>query len=396
MPRRTVLLMVAFLLPPGVFAAEPEDPFDELTYADSVGMALAYWRDMPAAQRDASLREAGNSLYARRRLQAAAMLGEIREQNAREGSSSGDADRLLRPLLDDPDPVVRRVAAAALWGDDAVRPRVASMRRYADVLAAERQARELLQSLSRERPEVQYVLTRELIPLGHLADWELRRWMKSADEPAARSAALALQEIDARTRNIPPLWAEEIRQKLKRKVSFCFVDMSLTDALKSLSRIAGVDMRLGNLGWQKKEILKTPISLRLTNMECGLALEWFGRFAVGGLDYDLRDGALVFRASQNVDYTSIFFLDVRDLEAAGFTPAWQQFLREHAAGWLGDPAIGGPFKVRAGVLSLWSGLDSRMAALRKSVSPIVEYLNKERRKLGLQKMDWPVYEDTDW
>jgi len=107
-----------------------------------------------------------------------------------------------------------------------------------------------------------------------------------------------------------PEWAQEIRRKLDRKVSFEFVDTPLTEAVTFLQTLTKVNMILDPRAVESKG--NTPINLKVTNMTLQLALDWILKLA--DLDYALRDSAIFISTRENLKGDVVLRIyDVRDL-----------------------------------------------------------------------------------
>jgi type II secretory pathway component GspD/PulD (secretin)/Flp pilus assembly protein TadD len=106
-------------------------------------------------------------------------------------------------------------------------------------------------------------------------------------------------------------WKQDIRRKLQRRVTFEFVDQTLEDAINFLNSLTKVniiiDPRIAADGANK-----TPITLRVSEMELDLALKWILKLA--DLDYDLRNQAVFITKKANLTANvELEIYDVRDL-----------------------------------------------------------------------------------
>lgn len=81
-------------------------------------------------------------------------------------------------------------------------------------------------------------------------------------------------------------WQKKIEQVLKKKVSFHFVDMPLSEAIERLRNLSGLNFVLD----PQTDAGDTPINLRIQNMTLRLALKWVLKLC--DLDYTVRDGAI--------------------------------------------------------------------------------------------------------
>ncbi|MBI3832270.1 MAG: tetratricopeptide repeat protein [Planctomycetes bacterium] len=106
-------------------------------------------------------------------------------------------------------------------------------------------------------------------------------------------------------------WKLEARKKLSRHVSFEFVDTPLDEALNfldSLSKVGvSVDPRIAAEG-----AYKTPITLRVADMDMETALKWMLRLS--DLDYEIKDhGIFITKKANLADSVRLEIYDVRDL-----------------------------------------------------------------------------------
>jgi len=150
----------------------------------------------------------------------------------------------------------------------------------------------------------QFTLNRERAERLNIPHREYLIYPKNWHEIAQRTG----QETHARPEES---WKADIRRKLQRRVTFEFVDQSLEDAINFLNSLTKVNIIIdpkiaannGN---------KTPITLRVTDMELELALKWILRLA--DLDYDLRNQAVFITQKANLSSNvELDIYDVRDL-----------------------------------------------------------------------------------
>lgn len=103
-------------------------------------------------------------------------------------------------------------------------------------------------------------------------------------------------------------WKDDIRKKMKRLVSFEFVDTPLKDALAFLDSLTRV-----NIIMDAKAVAdgadKTPINLRVQDMELELALKWILKLAE--LEYDLKNQAVFI--TKKADVTTSIELEIYDI-----------------------------------------------------------------------------------
>ena len=109
-------------------------------------------------------------------------------------------------------------------------------------------------------------------------------------------------------------WKEEIRKKLRKPVSFEFVDTPLVDAIKFLDTQTHVTIIL-----DPKAVAdgadKTAINLRVQDMELEQALKWILRLAE--LEYDLRNQAVfITKKADATTNVELEIYDIRDLTTA--------------------------------------------------------------------------------
>ncbi|HEY3321753.1 MAG TPA: hypothetical protein VGP72_14880 [Planctomycetota bacterium] len=109
-------------------------------------------------------------------------------------------------------------------------------------------------------------------------------------------------------------WKSDIRKKLSRHVSFEFVDTPLEEAIQFLNTLSKIniiiDPKITAEGAQK-----TPITLRVQDMEMETALKWILRLAE--LEYDLRNQAVFITKKANlISNIELEIYDIRDLTTA--------------------------------------------------------------------------------
>jgi hypothetical protein len=332
----------------------------------------------------ASLCNRAKARSAEQRLGAATRLAGKREPEAKT---------CLEELLKDPDALVRRVAAASLWSEESAKPEKAKACRYEEVLEAEGKAREILKRILTAEPEKQFELTQQLIALGWPALSELRHHKRDKDRPVAFSAAYACQEIEARAGNVLPAWAVELDRKLKQKVTFDFQGELAEQVLRKLSEKTGVRICPPDLdGTERKRGLGT-ITLRVTEMELGTALAWIGKLMENQYKYKSHDGAIMFwRDTVLVDGVGLVFVDLRDLEAAGLKPNWEEFIKTKVekAWWFDDLMFGGPITKYHGILAFYAPNYGGQWDERRQSALVSEFLDQLREERGLPKVGWPV------
>ena len=294
---------------------------------------------------------------------------------------------VLRRLRDDPDPVVRRAAAAALLGRSALRPEVAARHGYADVLAAERDARELLATIRKADLAAQYEATQRLIALGWKATVAVSSGMRDSNKTVMLSAWYASQEIEAARTNITPRWAEELATQLKtKKVSFDFSDTPLSQAVKRLSEQAGVPIRV--VGLEDAPDEEPRVTLRVRTMALESALAWLTKLV--GWQSDLWDRAIRIHPKECADGTATLLIDVRDLEAARIRPDWRSVLASQVPrlstslwGRHGISGLGPGFRNRRGMLLMDFWVSKPDWGARAEADAISAYLKRLRALVRL-------------
>ena len=106
-------------------------------------------------------------------------------------------------------------------------------------------------------------------------------------------------------------WKQEIRKKLARHVSFEFVDTPLEEAIQFLNSLTKVNIIL-DPKVAAEGASKTPITLRVQDMEMELALKWILRLAE--LEYDLRNQAVfITKKASLAAAVELQIYDIRDL-----------------------------------------------------------------------------------
>ncbi len=115
-------------------------------------------------------------------------------------------------------------------------------------------------------------------------------------------------------RRTEELWKQDIRKKLTRRVSFEFVDTALEDAIQFLNAMAKVNIII-DPKIAAENANKTPITLRVSEMDVETALKWILRLAE--LEYDLRNQAVFITKKANlVSNVELEIYDIRDLTTA--------------------------------------------------------------------------------
>lgn len=122
---------------------------------------------------------------------------------------------------------------------------------------------------------------------------------------------IARRTAQESTRREEDPWKQEIRKKLSRKVSFEFVDTPLDEAIGFLRSLTSVNIVL-DPKVAAEGANKTPITLRVQDMDMETALKWILRLAE--LDYDLRNQVVFITKTANLaSNVELVIYDVRDL-----------------------------------------------------------------------------------
>ncbi len=114
---------------------------------------------------------------------------------------------------------------------------------------------------------------------------------------------------DTRRRSEEP-WKDEIRNKLKRLVTFEFIENPLEEAIKFLSSQSKISIILDPKA--ATEVGKNPISLNVKDMPLDSALKWVLKLAE--LEYELRNQAVYITKKADIQATGeLEIYDIRDL-----------------------------------------------------------------------------------
>lgn len=159
-----------------------------------------------------------------------------------------------------------------------------------------------------EEYKEQFTLNRERAERMNIPHTDYLIYPDNWHEIAQRSA----QGEGARRPEEP--WKQEIRKKLSRHVSFEFVDTPLEEAIQFLNSLTKVNIIL-DPKIAAEGANKTPITLRVQDMEMDLALKWILRLAE--LEYDLRNQAVFITKKANLAANvELEIYDIRDLTTA--------------------------------------------------------------------------------
>jgi len=185
-----------------------------------------------------------------------------------------DSDaEILRELIEDPSPVVRCAAARSLFGAAAEVSETARKHHYSEVLAAEREARSILDSISSLIPRDQVLATRKLAALGYNAILAVRKYLSHEHNSVVLTALLVYEEITHRRANVPPKWHADVTRKLEKEITFEFVNKPLSEAAQEVALQTGVKIEVSEKPFDE------PVNLRVKAMPAAQALAWIVRLA---------------------------------------------------------------------------------------------------------------------
>ncbi len=138
-----------------------------------------------------------------------------------------------------------------------------------------------------------------------------------------------------------PQWKKDIRRQLDRRVTFEFVDTPLEEAINFLQTLTKVNMILDPAAFSGGGDAQVPITLKVSDMELGLALKWILRLAE--LDYTLKNEAVFISTPENLaGEVDLKIYDVRDLtESITQFPGPEIVIGAGTAGGSGAGGIGG-------------------------------------------------------
>jgi len=148
---------------------------------------------------------------------------------------------------------------------------------------------------------------------GPAAGGEKKREEAGGAEPRREAVHRKADLLTGRTAD-EPAWKKAMRKQLQRKVSFEFVDTPLSEAINFLQTLTKINIILDPRA--AKGGANTPITLKVSNMSLGLALEWILKLAE--LDYTFKHQAIFITKPENVGRAEavLKIYDVRDLTAA--------------------------------------------------------------------------------
>ncbi len=112
----------------------------------------------------------------------------------------------------------------------------------------------------------------------------------------ARKVMVIASGDDAGEEAAEPAWAQAIRGKLARKVSFKFDDTPLVEAIAFLQTLTKTNILIAPAATEAKGT--TPITLKVTDMKLEIAFDWILRLA--DLDYALLDEAVFVSTAEGL------------------------------------------------------------------------------------------------
>jgi hypothetical protein len=143
-------------------------------------------------------------------------------------------------------------------------------------------------------------VSKSLLPLAVLLIAQMHYVRAEEPRPATNPSATAAPAEEP--------WKAEIRKRLKKPVSFEFVDTPLVDAIKFLDSQTHVTIILDPKAMADGAD-KIKITLRVQDMELGVALDWVTKLTE--LEYDLKNQAVFI--GKNVKAQSPFELQLYDI-----------------------------------------------------------------------------------
>jgi len=128
----------------------------------------------------------------------------------------------------------------------------------------------------------------------------------------------------------PPLWLSDITEKLGMKVTFDFVETPLRDIVSFLQQMTDANIILDRNAL--KEVPNPEVTLKVTDMKLGEALDWM--LGAANLGYAYADGAIYIsseysvsnKAALKLNYATDVVVEVRQGGAAPKTFSGQPFL----------------------------------------------------------------------
>lgn len=296
-----------------------------------------------------------------------------------------ERESMLNELLADNDVLVRYAAATAKFGAKVNEPEYAKRCNIEEVVQSSQSTIELAKTLNNGSLKENFSVTQQLIKSGRRSLPNISI-SKDVAPSAQLSLFFAIQEIDAAEINVLPKWADEIRKRLKREVSFDFNDVPFDDAIRRFSKSADVDIKFDELVL-RGGLEKQRVSLRVNDMKADTALNWLVKLAE--LECVLRDKSIYITKKPNFACGPQFIiLDVRDLEAAGIPAVtWKELLPRDVPGVSFDGEA--TCTASNGFLVFMTPM-SGPGFGRVWTKPIVEYLNSIRKTLDLKPVEWKI------
>jgi type II secretory pathway component GspD/PulD (secretin) len=93
-----------------------------------------------------------------------------------------------------------------------------------------------------------------------------------------------------------PEWEKQIKAQFEKRISFDFVDTPLSDAIAFLTGITGANIVLDSAAVKGD---RTPVTLRISDMKFGPALDWIMRLV--NLSYVLKDESVFITTAERLD-----------------------------------------------------------------------------------------------
>ena len=233
-----------------------------------------------------------------------------------------DSDVGLRAALQDPDPVVRRLASKLAFGDrKSIRLR--RQYKYESVVAAEKYVKELFASLNQKSELDQYIATNIIIAHGWSGILEVLRHCDALTRSEQLTARYALQEILRFRPEIPSNASIKVCEKLRTKITVNFDGEEFGHAIAKIENVLDVPLKCGEEADLECEC---RIEFSVVDFEADRCLMWLGRYVML-IPHNIGD-AIVFEfdGRQETHDVRVFYQDVRDLKYFDKLPHWGDFL----------------------------------------------------------------------
>lgn len=231
-----------------------------------------------------------------RRLAVAALL---KPENVDEAAQ-------LQKLLNDPEIIIRRVAARSLFGTTADERATSIKYAYSDVLEIEDTVREILSALPHQTTAEQFATTRKLAALGPNALIALRNAAGSRDPIIALSALAAESEILIAFAGGMPVLSDFIGDRWRTKITAEFMDAPLEESAAFLTEVSGVWVQVEDLPANVQNL-----NLRVTELRFDIVVYWLGELA--DLEIAYLPNGVVLRPRNPATARLLEIVDARDL-----------------------------------------------------------------------------------